>query len=66
MLNNKKYYMKLPKVKKDFFMPRKVTCILHFKQSIYIYRVVLSQRTHFKFEYCASEIACRGWHKGEW
>jgi len=29
MLNNKKHYMKLPKVKKDFFMPRKVTCILH-------------------------------------
>jgi hypothetical protein len=34
MLNNKEYYMKLPKVKKEFFTPRKVICILHCKQSI--------------------------------
>ena len=36
MLNNKKYYMKLPKVRKNFFTPRKVKCILHLKQSIYM------------------------------
>jgi hypothetical protein len=36
MLSNKKYYMKLPKVKKDFFTPRKVKCILHLKQRIYM------------------------------
>jgi len=34
MLNNKKYYMKLPKVKKDFFTPRKVKYILRLKQSV--------------------------------
>ena len=34
MLNNKEYYMKLPKVKKDFFIPRKVKCILQLKHSI--------------------------------
>jgi len=26
-----------------------------------IYRVAPSRLTHFKFEYCAGAIACRGW-----
>jgi len=32
---------------------------------IYIYRVARSRLTHFKFQYCASAIACRGWREGE-
>jgi len=29
------------------------------------YLVARSRMTHFKFEYCASAIACRGWREGE-
>jgi len=29
-----------------------------------LYRVARSRLTHFKFEYCAGAIACRGWRKG--
>jgi len=28
------------------------------------YRVAWSRLTHFKFEYCAGAIACRGWREG--
>jgi len=27
--------------------------------------VARSRLTHFKFEYCAGAIACRGWREGE-
>jgi len=30
-----------------------------------MYMVVRSRLTHFKFEYCAGAIACRGWREGE-
>jgi hypothetical protein len=30
-----------------------------------LFKVARSRLTHFKFEYCAGAIACRGWREGE-
>jgi len=30
-----------------------------------LYRMSRNRLTHFKFEYCAGAIACRGWREGE-
>jgi len=30
-----------------------------------MYRMARSRLTHFKFEYCAGAIACRGWREWE-
>jgi len=30
------------------------------------YRVERSRLTHFKFDYCASTIACRGYREEKW
>jgi len=36
-------------------------CVLNWITPGYIY---ISRLTHFKFEYCAGAIACRGWREG--
>jgi len=39
-------------------------CLECEKKSV-LYRVGRSRLTHFKFEYCAGAIACRGWREEE-